>query len=253
MKINSASTLLTKNHIGKVSEQERLQQNDYLDAVKAFARLTYESVYIIDYETMTFEYVSENPLFLCGHSSEEVMKLGYDFYFKNVPENDLALLNIINEAGFDFFKDLPGDEKILYSITYDFHLLNTDGKKTLINHKLTPLLLTKEKRMWKAMCIVSLSHHKSAGNICIFKQGSDEIWELDLKDKGWYKSEKPKLTKREIEVLHLYAQGLSISEIADKVSVAPDTVKYYRRQIFERLNVSTIAEALAYAVNSKIM
>lgn len=253
MKNNRNSTLLTKNHIGKVSDDDRLQQNDYLEAIKAFARLTYESIYVINYETMTFEYVSENPLFLCGYSSEEVMTLGYEFYFRNVPENDLTLLNIINEAGFDFFKNLPDEEKTQYSITYDFHLLNRDGKKILINHKLTPLLLTSDKKMWKAMCIVSIAHHKNPGNIFIHKQGSDEIWELDSKDKAWRKSEKPKLTKREIEVLHLHAQGLSINEIAKKVSVTPDTVKYYRRQIFDRLNVSSIVEALSYAVNSKII
>jgi DNA-binding CsgD family transcriptional regulator len=253
MKIDNNSTLLTKNHIGKISDDERLQQNDYLDAVKAFARLTYESVYVINYETMSFEYVSENPLFLCGYSSGEVMTLGYEFYFRNVPEKDLTILNIINEAGFDFFKNIPGEEKMQYSITYDFHLRNRDGREILINHKLTPLLLTRDKRMWKAMCVVSISHHKSPGNVYIYKQGADEIWALDLKDKSWHKSEKPRLTKREREVLHLYAQGLSINEIAKKVSVTPDTVKYYRRQIFERLNVSTIAEALSYAVNSKIM
>jgi DNA-binding NarL/FixJ family response regulator len=82
---------------------------------------------------------------------------------------------------------------------------------------------------------------------------SIEIWELDVKDKAWRKSEKPKLTKREIEVLQLHAQGLSISEIAEKVSVTPDTVKYYRRQIFDRFNVSSTVEALSYAVNSKII
>lgn len=253
MENKNNSTLRTKNHLGKVSDDEHLPQHDYLEVVKAFARLTYESIYVINYETMTFEYVSENPLFLCGYSSAEVMALGYDFYFKNVPESDLKLLHSINEAGFDFFESLPGEEKIQYSITYDFYLVNRDGKKILINHKLTPLLLTREKKMWKAMCVVSISHHKSPGNICIHKQGSDTIWELDLKDKAWRRSEKPKLTKREIEVLHLYAQGLSINEIAEKVSVTPDTVKYYRRQIFDRLNVSTIAEALSYAVNSKIV
>jgi len=253
MKNNSHSTLLTKNHLGRIPEDERPQSHDYLETVKAFARLTYESVYVINYETMTFEYVSENPLFLCGYSSAEVMALGYELYFRNVPEDDLRLLHVINEAGFDFFENLPGDEKSQYSITYDFHLLNREGKKVLINHRLTPLLLTREKKMWKAMCIVSISHHKSPGNIYIYKQGSDVLWELDVREKIWRKSEKPKLTKREIEVLHLYAQGLSIQEIAEKVSVTPDTVKYYRRQIFDRLNVSTIAKALSYAVSRKIV
>ncbi|WP_205945126.1 LytR/AlgR family response regulator transcription factor [Pedobacter psychrodurus] len=38
-------------------------------------------------------------------------------------------------------------EKKNYSITYDFHLINQEGKPTLINHKLTPLFLTGEGKM----------------------------------------------------------------------------------------------------------
>ncbi|MNY23818.1 Oxygen regulatory protein NreC [compost metagenome] len=202
---------------------------------------------------MSFEYVSENPLFLCGFSAAEVMKLGYEFYFLNVPEKDLELLHTINEAGFDFYEQLPGDQKTDYRITYDFHLTNKDGKNTLINHKLTPLFLTGQKKIWKAMCIVSISNRQQAGNVLIEKQGSDEYWELDTTNKIWRKSTKPKLTERETDVLRLYAQGLTIHQIAEKIFVSPDTVKYYRRRIFERLNVSTISESLAYAVNAKII
>ena len=88
------SGLLTRNKLGAVP-QESQEQAHYLEAVKAFARLTYESVYLIDYSDMSFEYVSDNPLFLCGYSPEEVLAMGYAFYFRQVPESDLALLNII--------------------------------------------------------------------------------------------------------------------------------------------------------------
>lgn len=253
MKNNTTSTLFTKNNIKGVSKEDHLQYKDYLAAVRSFARLTYESVYVIDYEKMAFEYVSDNPLFLCGHTPQEVLELGYDFYFKNVPEKDLELLTLINEAGFDFFEKIAPDEKQHYSITYDFHLMNKDGSSILVNHKLTPLFLTGEGKMWKAMCIVSISHHKRAGNVYIYKQGSDEMWELDTTNSIWHKYNKPKLTKREIEILHLYAQGLTINEIAEKIFVTPDTVKYYRRRIFDSLGVSSIVEALSYAVNSKIL
>lgn len=253
MKNNIAPGLLTKNSLGKVSDDDHLQLKDYLEAVKSFARLTYESVYVIDYENMTFEYVSDNPLFLCGYSSEEVLNLGYEFYFLNVPENDLKLLNRLNEAGFDFFQTVPAEEKKQYSITYDFHLVNKEGKSILINHKLTPLFLTSDGKMWKAMCIVSLAYNKTAGNVFIYRQGSDEMWELSAESNVWRKSVKPKLTQREIEILQLHGQGLTINEIAEKIFVAPDTVKYYRRRIFESLGVSTIVEALSYAVNNKII
>ncbi|WP_300353385.1 helix-turn-helix transcriptional regulator [Fluviicola sp.] len=252
MKKNSQSTLLTKNKVENVSTEDQLQ-TDYLEAVRSFARLTYESVYVIDYEKMGFEYVSENPLFLCGYSSEEVLDMGYEFYFRNVPEKDLKLLEQINEAGFDFFEKIPVGNKKEYRITYDFHLADKSGKNILINHKLTPLFLTSQHKIWKAMCIVSLSHHQQAGNVFIEKQGSDELWELNTENNSWLKSMKPKLNEREIELLRLHAQGLSINQIADKLFVVPDTVKYYRRRIFERLDVSNIAEALAYAVNNKII
>lgn len=253
MKTNVNSSLLTKNRIRKISEEDHTQQQDYLEVVKSFARLTYESIYIIDYEKMAFEYVSDNPLFLCGYCSEEVLNMGYEFYFKNVPEKDLELLNLINEAGFNFFSKLPGQEKKQYSITYDFHLINRDGKHILINHKLTPLFLTSDEKMWKAICIVSISHHKNTGNVCIHKEGTDETWELNIGNSIWNKSEKLKLTKREIEILLLHAQGLTINQIAEKIFVSSDTVKYYRRRIFARLNVSNMVEALSYAVTNKII
>lgn len=249
MKNNFSSGLLTKNKLGEVPDAEQ----HYLEVVKAFARLTYESVYLIDYTNMSFEYVSENPLFLCGHSAEEVLQLGYEFYFRNVPEKDLALLTLVNEVGFDFYAQLPSAERKLYSITYDFHLVSKEGRHILINHKLTPLFLTPDGKMWKAMCLVSLSHHQEAGNARIYKQGSGEMWELIADKKIWRKTEKPVLTERETEVLRLHAQGLTIQQIADKLFVVPDTVKYYRRKIFERLEVSSIVEALSYAVNSKLI
>ena len=39
------------------------------------ARVSYQSVYLIDYFNQSFLYVSDNPLFLCGHSAEEVKEL----------------------------------------------------------------------------------------------------------------------------------------------------------------------------------
>lgn len=253
MKADNHTGLLTRNKIEQVSPEDKLQLDNYLEAISAFEKLTYQSVYVIDYTEMKFEYVSGNPLFLCGHTVGEVMAMGYGFYFNNVPEKDLQLLDLINETGFDFFEKLPLNEKKQYSITYDFHLLNKNGKATLINHKLTPLFLNAEGKMWKAVCVVSISANKTAGNAAIHKQGSDQIWQLDLTRHMWKKQVKPQLSERELEVLRLYAQGLTISQIADKIFVSSDTVKYYRRRIFANFGVNNIVEALSYAVNNKVI
>ena len=253
MKAPTDTTLLTKNRVAEITEDDHLNLHNYLDVVKAFSKLTYQSVYVIDYALMRFEYVSPNPLFLCGYPAEEVLEMGYDFYFKTVNESDLKLLDVVNETGFDFFERLPIHEKKLYSITYDFNLIDRNGKTVLINHKLTPLFLSTSGKLWKAICLVSISRNKAPGNVAIHKQGSDDFWQLDLTHRMWQLSSKPKLTERELEVLRLYAQGLTITQIANKISVSPDTIKYYRRKIFENFKVTNIVEALSYAVDNKLI
>jgi DNA-binding CsgD family transcriptional regulator len=183
-----------------------------------------------------------------------VLGMGYDFYFNNVPKQDLELLSLINNLGFDFYDKLPAtDERKLYSISYDFHLKGKYEKSVLINHKLTPLFLDENGSVWKSLCIVSLSHDQNSGNVTINKQGSDVFWKLDLSKKVWIVKDRSKLKKKELEILRLYAQGLTIKQIAERMFVSPDTIKYYRKKIFEIFGVKNFTEALSFATDNKII
>jgi LuxR family maltose regulon positive regulatory protein len=55
------------------------------------------------------------------------------------------------------------------------------------------------------------------------------------------------LRQREIEVLHYVAQGRSNQEIADEMVVAMSTVKWYLRNIYDKLDVHRRTQALAKA------
>ncbi|WP_374461577.1 response regulator transcription factor [Chryseobacterium taeanense] len=241
-----------KNTVNDISTEEIHQLNNYLQVIEAFSRVSYMSFYIIDYQNKNFEYVSDNPLFLCGHTAAEVKEMGYDFYFKYVKKEDLDLLLKINKLGFDFYEKIPVAERKQYTISYDFHLLNQD-KAILINHKLTPLFLTKSGKIWKALCIVSISNNTESGNIKIFKNGTSEFWSYDTRENFWKNERKIKLTDREVDVLRYYAQGYTINEIADKIFVSPDTIKFHRRKLFDKMQVSNISEALSYVTNNKLL
>lgn len=242
-----------KNTISDISAQDVSQTENYLEVAKAFAKLTYQSIYIIDYEKRGFEYVSDNPLFLCGLTPKDVELLGYDFYFKYVGEKDLNLLLKINQIGFDFFDNLPLEQRKNYTISYDFSIINDKKNSILINHKLTPLFLNKEGKIWKAMCIVSLSPNHSSGNIIISDTHSANIFEFNLETDSWERKQKVKLSDRETEILSLYAGGLTINEIAEKIFISSDTVKFHRRKLFEKMGVDNITEALSYATHNKLI
>ena len=243
----------SKNSIDKLADTELSNVNNYLKGIKAFARTTYQSVYVIDYQTRSFEFVSDNPLFLCGHTANKVQEMGYAFYFKYVIPSDLDLLLKINTIGFEFYDRLPIEDRELYSISYDFHLKNQNGNVILINQKLTPVILNSEGKIWKALCIVSLSSEQQAGNIRIFKHGENVFSEYDLEGGFWKKAEKIILSDREKEIMHFSTTGLTITEIAEKLFISPDTVKFHRRKLFEKLNVSNIAEAIAYVTSNKLI
>lgn len=251
--VKKADLFSFRNTVESISQTDKEQLSNYLVTIEAFARTTYSSIYVIDYHTKEFDYVSENPLFLCGHSAEEVKSMGYEFYFKYVAKEDVELLDTINRIGFEYYDTIAKEERQHYTISYDFHLCNDNGNTFLINHKLTPLFLTEAGNIWKAICIVSLSNNKEAGNICIYKQNENRFWHYDLKGKYWTTEEQILLSEREREILSLSIQGYTINEVADKLFLSPPTIKFHRKNLFEKLQVSNIAEALAFATNNKLI
>ena len=236
-----------QNSVENISDQEYLQTSYYLESIKAFARLSNNSVYIIDYKEKGFEYVSDNPLLLCGHSAKEVQQMGYDFYMKYVIKKDLDLLLKINQIGFDFYETIPLKEKKNYSISYDFHLKNQEGKRILVNQKLTPLFLSDSGKIWKALCLVSLSSSNHSGNIKIYKKGNQKFLEYNEEKHLWQSTQVIKLSNREKEIIQLSIRGFTIDEIAQEILLTNNTVKFHRKKLFEKLEVSNITEAVSFA------
>ena len=61
------------------------------------------------------------------------------------------------------------------------------------------------------------------------------------------------LTEREREVLHLVVQGHSNQQIAEALFISIATVKAHISNILSKLQVSSRAEAIAYAIKHKLV
>ena len=55
------------------------------------------------------------------------------------------------------------------------------------------------------------------------------------------------LTEREVEVLRLMAEGLKNQEIADRLVVSLNTIRYHSKNIFGKLGVDNRTSAVAHA------
>ena len=58
----------------------------------------------------------------------------------------------------------------------------------------------------------------------------------------------PSLTIREKEVLQLLAEGKSTKEVASHIHVSVKTVETHRQNIMKKLNITTLAELVKYAI-----
>lgn len=222
---------------------------NFIQAADAFSRSSHQCIYIIDYYKRGFLYVSDNPLFLCGETAASVLQSGYQFYFRHVPARDLDMLLDINEAGFNLYKTIPVADRLSYSISYDFHLTQPAKTSMLINHKLTPLALDAQSNIWLALCAITHSSGKGSGNVVVSKKDGSKVFEYDLAAKEWKPRDKVLLSIREKEILALSMQGFTMKEIAEKLFISLETVKFHRKSIFQKLKAKNTSEAISYAIN----
>lgn len=61
------------------------------------------------------------------------------------------------------------------------------------------------------------------------------------------------LTSRELEVLKVMSEGLSLAEMASSLVISASTVKFHITNILQKLNVSTRAEAIVIAAKNNLI
>ena len=75
---------LHSNVVNHISKEDYDKIELLVNAAKAFARSTYQCVYIIDYFYQDFIYASDNLAYLCGLQPEQLMEAGYQIWFESV-------------------------------------------------------------------------------------------------------------------------------------------------------------------------
>jgi len=61
------------------------------------------------------------------------------------------------------------------------------------------------------------------------------------------------LTTKETEIIRLIAEGKTTPSIAAALGLAPETVKWYRKRILDKLQASTSAEVVRKAIDLKLI
>lgn len=178
-------------------------------------------------------------------------QMGFDFYIQHVPETEHAMLLKANRAGFRFSDHIAPEERFRYTISYDFHIVPPGDSPLLINHQITPMLLTPSGDIWLALCVARLSSGSVSGQIEVTNSTSGEQWRLE--DGRWQPCPSICLSENECAMLRMAAEGLTMDKMAERLHRSADTIKSYRRSAFIKLGVNNITEAVVAAINKNFI
>ncbi len=65
--------------------------------------------------------------------------------------------------------------------------------------------------------------------------------------------DKPELTLRERQILHMIADGRTNAEIGEQLSISPKTVDNHRTRLMAKLDVHSVARLIAYALKEGLL
>ncbi len=171
------------------------------------------------------------------------------YYGQFIHPDDQAIVMDSYNKSFEFFLNLPEEERKDYKLILNFRQRDKNGKYLNIILQLVVLELDKKGNMWLILILDDLLPdkisfegvnrrliHIKTSKICLF---NDEF----------EPNKKAILSTREIEVLGLVSKGFASKEIADKLFLSVNTVNNHRQNILEKVRASNTSEAVSYARN----
>lgn len=135
------------------------------------------------------------------------------------------------------------DEVVIY---LNFHI-GHGSKGRLINHKITPIAIDATGEPQLLFGIVSPSVHRDERYI-FYKVETHNIFRHYNFSTGHFENTlRIHISPHEREMLTLSAAGYRIDDVATRMCRSRDAVLYYRKEIYRKLGVTNIVEAIAHA------
>jgi DNA-binding CsgD family transcriptional regulator len=227
--------------------------SSYLSSIEDLSSLLIGGVFVMDFQKRSLPVVSHRDIFLCGHSVEYASQSGYDFFRETVHKDDLPLFIKIHRTILksEYIIDEEQQSQIKYfhfTIRVKDHpQLYLSPNYLLLCYKIRPIFIKGKIRY--GLCYITISQMLTPGNLRVYFNNNRKVEEYSFDINTWIKYDIESLTDREIEILRLTKRGFSEREIADIIHITYDRVRHIISNIYRKLNVKTVGQAVIHASN----
>jgi len=227
-----------------------------LELLKTTSELLNECVYVVDVRQRCFRFVSNHDLFLCGHTQEEVIKLGYNFYRKVVHPEDYHLVGKMQRATLKKLAEIGESWDEVGYFSCSFRLLRKYSflprpLPQMVCHQAKPVWVEDELRYF--VCSVENSCIKKRENLRMYHKNNPVYEEYNANTNRWKRMVIEPLTEREKAILMLSQQGKKIYEIANDLNIGYKTADNQISKIFEKLDTHSMKDSVIFAENHQMI
>ena len=167
------------------------------------------------------------------------------------PDVECIIMSAVNDAetAAECFKSGAFDY-LTKEFDYDIFRQRIKNAESLYSKKRQMIHLHKKIQMLESEVLKLKSGRTDRGNYSLIdKDISKKRESVDLSDNGANYI----LTEREIEILKLKNRGLRNKEMANKLSISPETVRNHINHILHKLNLKSMFQAIAFAYEKGIL
>lgn len=211
------------------------------------ARMNNISICVLDFYKHEYAYISKDHVFMCGYSMEDCKLYGEKLAEKIIYEDDKVNQADMKDAACLFMLSLNKETLKKLSLYTTHRLIHKNGSIYMVSNHYKPFEFDDKGKMWLAVCSTTLStkNHRIESYIEIL--GNEERYVFSPTKKEFIKSKSLKLSTKEHQILIFSSQGYTSKEIAEKMAISLNTIKFHKQNILVKLNVQNISEACLYA------
>ena len=215
-------------------------------------------VYLLDYTTGKYVFVSKQCETHLNFSITEIMERGVDFVLENYHPEDLNLFN--DQIFFDrlsILKKIPVNEHKDYIFSFNYRVKNGKGEYVNILQRNSFIQSDEKGNPLLSMGVVTnINHYKTENPVIQLVEKVNSLTgmaDLIAKNTYYLREEDKVFSKREREVLLWIADGLTSRQIADKLFISQHTVINHKRNMHHKSNTQNTAALLGFAFKQHLL
>jgi DNA-binding CsgD family transcriptional regulator len=197
--------------------------------------------YIIDFYDMSLSNISSEITEIHGFDPETV---SFTNILETIHPDDIEFITRAEASIADFFYNKIGNGKITdFKVNYNFRSRMKNGDYCLLNHQAIMMTLDNKNGFGKSLNIHTKIDHLSKNIIHQYSliniNNGVSYMNIDVFGENACFSE---LSKREIDVIKLIAEGNDNKQIAELLCLSVHTIKTHRKKILQKTKCTNTAQ-----------